>query len=118
VEHVLALHSLESQVTGLDRSLQAINGRAYAGNTPTIRARVGQDVAIHVIGMNDAWHDFHIHGHRWADPTGAIVDTPSVGPNEVITARFTEDNPGRWLYHCHVLSHQHAGMAGWYVVDG
>src|SRR5215207_5896666 len=78
---------------------------------------VGQDVALHVMGMDDAWHDFHVHGHRWRDPGGAFVDTPSVGPNEVITARFTEDNPGRWLYHCHVFSHQDGGMAGWYVVD-
>ena len=117
VEQVLALHSLAPPVTGLRSSLQAINGRAYAGNTPTIRARVGQDVALHVMGMDDAWHDFHIHGHRWRDPSGAFVDTPSVGPNEVITARFTEDNPGRWLYHCHVFSHQDGGMAGWYVVD-
>jgi manganese oxidase len=117
VEQVLALHALTPPVTGLRSSLQAINGRAYAGNTPTIRARVGQDVALHVMGMDDAWHDFHVHGHRWRDPGGAFVDTPSVGPNEVITARFTEDNPGRWLYHCHVFSHQDGGMAGWYVVD-
>ena len=30
---------------------QCINGRAYAGNTPTITAKVGQDVAMHVFGM-------------------------------------------------------------------
>jgi FtsP/CotA-like multicopper oxidase with cupredoxin domain len=117
VEHVLALHQLLPSVTGLRTPLQAINGRAYAGNTPTIRARVGQDVALHVVGMDDAFHDFHIHGHRWRDASGAFVDTPSVGPNERITARFIEDNPGRWLYHCHVFSHQDGGMAGWYVVD-
>jgi FtsP/CotA-like multicopper oxidase with cupredoxin domain len=40
-----------------------------------------------------------------------------MGPNESITARFIEDNPGRWLYHCHVFTHQDAGMAGWYVVE-
>ena len=34
-----------------------------------------------------------------------------------ISARFIEDNPGRWLYHCHVFSHQDAGMAGWYMVS-
>ena len=71
--------------------------------------RVGQDVALHVIGMDNNFHDFHIHGHRWKDSAGAFVDTPSVGPNETITARFTEDNPGRWLYHCHVFSHQDGG---------
>jgi FtsP/CotA-like multicopper oxidase with cupredoxin domain len=34
-----------------------------------------------------------------------------------LTARWTEDNPGRWLYHCHVASHQDFGMAGWYIVE-
>ena len=48
---------------------------------------------------------------------GAFIDNPAFGPNEIVTARFVEDNPGRWLYHCHVFSHQDAGMAGWYVVD-
>jgi FtsP/CotA-like multicopper oxidase with cupredoxin domain len=117
VEQVLVLHSLLPPVTGLDRALLTINGRAYAGNTPTVRARVGQDVALHVIGMDGAFHDFHVHGHRWRAADGTYVDTPSVGPSEAITARFVEDNPGRWLYHCHVFSHQDAGMAGWYVVD-
>ena len=68
-------------------------------------------------GMDDNFHTFHIHGHRWRDPAGTFVDNPSMGPNESVTARFVEDNPGRWLYHCHVFSHQDNGMAGWYVVD-
>ena len=57
-----------------------------------------------------------MHGHRWRDTGGAPTDTTTVGPSETITARFTEDNPGRWLYHCHVFSHQDEGMAGWYDV--
>jgi FtsP/CotA-like multicopper oxidase with cupredoxin domain len=116
VERVLFMHSLAPPVTGLDRQFQTINGRAYAGNTPTITARVGQDVALHVIGGDSNFHDFHVHGHRWRDASGTFVDTPTVGPNETITARFTEDNPGRWLYHCHVFSHQDGGMTGWYDV--
>ena len=116
LERTLFLHALGAPVTGLRRSYDAINGRAFAGNTPTIEARVGQDVALHVIGGDGALHDFHIHGHRWKDASGTFVDTPIVGPNETITARFVEDNPGRWLYHCHVFSHQDNGMAGWYDV--
>ena len=72
---------------------------------------------IHAFGMDSNFHTFHIHGHRWRDPAGAFTDNPAMGPNESVTARFVEDNPGRWLYHCHVFSHQDAGMAGWYVVD-
>jgi len=116
VEHVLMLHNFPPQVTGRG-VFQCVNGRTRAGNTPTLTARVGQDVAIHVIGFDSFFHTFHIHGHRWRDSGGAFVDSPTVGPNETISARFVEDNPGRWLYHCHVFTHQDMGMAGWYLVD-
>jgi hypothetical protein len=117
VEQVLVVHGLPPQVTRLERLHQAINGRVAAGNTPVIRSRVGQRVAIHVIGGDAAFHTFHIHGHRWKDAAGAATDNAAVGPQQAITAEFTEDNPGRWLYHCHVPSHQDAGMAGWYLVE-
>ncbi len=117
VEHVLMMHSFAPQVTRLPRLFHAVNGRSGAGNTPTIQAKVGQDVAIHTIGFDSNFHTFHLHGHRWKDASGTFVDNPGFGPNETVTARFTEDNPGRWLYHCHVFSHQDAGMAGWYLVS-
>jgi FtsP/CotA-like multicopper oxidase with cupredoxin domain len=117
VEQVLVMHSLPPQVTRFDGLVQCFNGRTGAGNTPTVRAKVGQDVAFHVYGGDAAFHTWHVHGHRWKDPSGAYVDNPTVGPNESMTARWREDNPGRWLYHCHVSTHQDAGMAGWYIVE-
>jgi FtsP/CotA-like multicopper oxidase with cupredoxin domain len=116
-EFVLFLHSFPPAVTGRLDTVQCINGRVGAGNTPTLRARVGDDVAFHLFGGDGNFHTFHIHGHRWADPAGRPTDNPSFGPHETALARFREDNPGRWLYHCHVFSHQDAGMAGWYLVD-
>ena len=117
VETVLVQHSFPPQVTGRSVLYQCFNGRVGAGNTPTVRAQVGQDVAWHVFGADNMFHTFHIHGHRWKDPAGADVDNPSFGPHETVSARYVEDNPGRWLYHCHVFSHQDAGMAGWYIVE-
>ena len=118
VEQVLVFHSFPPQVTGgLPKNFMAVNGRSFVGNTPTIRAKVGQHVAIHSIGSDNNYHTFHLHGHRWKDPNGTYVDDPGFGPNEVVTAQFTEDNPGRWLYHCHVFSHQDMGMAGWYIAS-
>jgi FtsP/CotA-like multicopper oxidase with cupredoxin domain len=115
--YTLFAHQLPPPITGLDGNFQCFNGRAYAGSTPTLRSKAGEDVEINAFGMDSNFHTFHIHGHRWKDPAGADVDNPSMGPNESVTARFIEDNPGRWLYHCHVFTHQDAGMAGWYVVD-
>jgi FtsP/CotA-like multicopper oxidase with cupredoxin domain len=116
VETVLMMHSFSPQVTRLPALFQAVNGRSGAGNTPTISATVGDDVAFHVMGFDSNFHTFHLHGHRWKDPDGSFIDNPGFGPNEAVTARFTEDNPGRWLWHCHVFTHQDAGMAGWYDV--
>ena len=117
-EFFLHLHSLPPQFTHLPTMLHCINGHAYAGNTPTMRAKVGDKVAIHVFDMNDDFHTFHMHGHRWKDSSGTRnEDSPALGPSEAITIRFEEDNPGRWLYHCHVGAHMMAGMAGWYLVE-
>ena len=117
VEVPLFLGALAPPVTGLDRQFQCINGRSGPGNTPTIRSKAGDDVALYVFGIDDFFHDFHVHGHRWQDSGGADIDTQTVGPAESIIARWTEDNPGRWLYHCHVMAHQMAGMAGWYFAE-
>jgi FtsP/CotA-like multicopper oxidase with cupredoxin domain len=34
-----------------------------------------------------------------------------------VRIRFTEDAPGRWLYHCHVMTHMEQGMVGYYLVS-
>jgi manganese oxidase len=102
---------LESQ-----QGFMTINGRAFVGNTPVFRARVGETVQWDVLSLGDDFHTFHVHGHRWRNGDGQ-TDNPTLGPSETITARWREDNAGRWLYHCHVFTHQDAGMAGWYLVE-
>ena len=42
-----------------------INGRAFVGNTPVFRARVGDVVQWDVLTIGDDFHTFHVHGHRW-----------------------------------------------------
>jgi len=100
----------------LKTSLFTINGRAYTGNTPSMTANVGDDVAMHVYGIDNDFHTFHVHGHRWKE-NGVVIDNKTFGPGDSFRVRFIEDNPGRWLYHCHVFSHLHQGMSGWYNVS-
>jgi FtsP/CotA-like multicopper oxidase with cupredoxin domain len=117
VEHFLFMHALQPVATGLSRAFSCINGRAYAGNTPTFEATVGQRVAFHVVAIDNDFHTFHIHGHRWQEADGRIIDTKTIGPGESYSLAFDEDNAGRWFYHCHVFTHLHMGMNGWYVVS-
>jgi FtsP/CotA-like multicopper oxidase with cupredoxin domain len=113
----LFFHDLIPTATGLSRNFSCVNGRAYAGNTPTLETTVGDNVAFYVYGIDNNFHTFHIHGHRWTNASGVVVDNETLGPGDTLIASFVEDNPGRWFYHCHVFSHLHGGMNGWYLVS-
>jgi FtsP/CotA-like multicopper oxidase with cupredoxin domain len=94
----------------------AIDGRAFVGNTPVFRSKVGQLVQWDVMAMGPDFHTFHVHGHRWLGPGGVPRDTQSVGPAESYRFRWRERSPGTWLYHCHVEDHMMRGMIGIYQV--
>ena len=114
-EFFVFLHSFAPLATGLEQQFSCINGRAYAGNTPTFQARVGDTVTWHVFAIDNDFHAFHLHGHRWTED-GTVIDNRVLGPADANTFTIVEDNPGRWFYHCHVFSHLHMGMNGWYIV--
>jgi FtsP/CotA-like multicopper oxidase with cupredoxin domain len=114
-EFFVFLHSFAPLATGLEQQFSCINGRAYAGNTPTFQAKVGDTVTWHVFAIDNDFHAFHLHGHRWTED-GTVIDNRVLGPADANTFTIVEDNPGRWFYHCHVFSHLHMGMTGWYVV--
>ena len=116
-EFNVTFHTFSPAATGLSANYSCVNGYAYAGNTPTFESNVGQTVAWNVYAIDNFFHTFHVHGHRWTDPSGVVVDNQSLGPGDAFIASFVEDNPGRWFYHCHVFSHLHEGMNGWYIVS-
>jgi FtsP/CotA-like multicopper oxidase with cupredoxin domain len=99
------------------KSFMAIDGRAFVGNTPVFRSTVGQIVQWDVMAMGSDFHTFHLHGHRWVAPGGVPRDTQTVGPAESFRIRWREQNPGTWLYHCHVEDHMMRGMIGIYRVS-
>ena len=94
-----------------------IDGRAFVGNTPVFRAKVGELVQWDVMAMGSDFHTFHVHGHRWISPGRISKDTQTVGPAESYRFRWREDAPGTWLYHCHVEDHMMRGMIGIYRVS-
>jgi FtsP/CotA-like multicopper oxidase with cupredoxin domain len=94
-----------------------IDGRAFVGNTPVFRAKVGDLVQWDVMAMGSDFHTFHVHGHRWISPGKIAKDTQTVGPAESYRFRWREDAPGTWLYHCHVEDHMMRGMIGIYRVS-
>jgi FtsP/CotA-like multicopper oxidase with cupredoxin domain len=68
-----------------------------------------------------AWHHpMHLHGHafrviaRNGQPTlrREWQDTVLIAPRESADIAFVADNPGDWMFHCHILEHQAGGMMG------
>jgi FtsP/CotA-like multicopper oxidase with cupredoxin domain len=95
----------------------SIDGRAFVGNTPVFKSTVGDIVQWDVMAMGSEFHTFHVHGHRWLGPGGIPRDTVTVGPAESFQIRWREEDPGTWLYHCHVEDHMMRGMIGIYRVS-
>lgn len=94
---------------------QTVNGRAFVGNTPVFRARVGELVQWDVLAIGSEHHTFHVHGHRWFEGR-TPRDTRTIGPAESFRVRWRERAAGTWLYHCHVETHMAQGMIGTYRV--
>jgi FtsP/CotA-like multicopper oxidase with cupredoxin domain len=71
--------------------------------------------------VNDsAWHHpIHLHGmsFRLLSRDGAPVarqpwmDTVLLAPRERAEIAFVADNPGDWLFHCHIPEHMKGGMS-------
>lgn len=100
----------------------AINGRVSASedysDIPLFEVRRGRTVML-VFHNDSAWpHPMHLHGHHFkvvshsGDPSvvGQWLDTVVLGPEEQAKVAFVADNPGKWLFHCHILGHTRAGM--------
>ncbi len=59
----------------------------------------------------------HIHGNT-LNFNGHNMDEFSLLPGIVKTGVLSNDNPGKWLLHCHVNDHLDGGMVGVYNVIG
>jgi FtsP/CotA-like multicopper oxidase with cupredoxin domain len=89
--------------------------------------REGQLVRLHIVNRTDEYHAMHLHGHSFVvlegngrRPAGSPVrlDTLLIGPNEAWDIAFLADNPGLWMFHCHVLIHAAWGMSTMLVYEG
>ena len=92
-----------------------LNGNAGMPETPFLTANKGEIVQIPLVNNTAFGHAMHMHGNhfqeRLADGTmGPHRDTLLVGRGETRTIVFAAENTGKWLLHCHMLSHQAAGM--------
>lgn len=100
----------------------AINGVAATGHVtdPILTLERGKSYVL-AMDNDTAWHHpIHLHGHSFRviardgvpTPRREWQDTVLMRPNEKVDIAFVADNPGDWMFHCHILEHQAAGMMG------
>lgn len=98
----------------------AINGEVATGHVhePILTLRRNRSYVLHLIN-DTAWHHpIHLHGHsfrvlsRNGKPTAhkEWQDTVLMSPREQVEIALVADNPGDWMFHCHILEHQLGGM--------
>jgi hephaestin len=97
--------------------MHEINGYVY-GNGPHVSLTAGQHVRWYLIGMGTEvdLHTPHWHGNTLTTPMGMRMDMTELLPGTMQVLNMIPDNPGTWLYHCHVNDHILAGMMTEYEV--
>lgn len=99
-----------------------INGVSATGHVrdPLLTLARGRSYVL-ALHNDTAWHHpIHLHGHsfRVLSRNGTATrhrewqDTVLMAPRERIEIAFVADNPGDWMFHCHILEHQASGMMG------
>jgi FtsP/CotA-like multicopper oxidase with cupredoxin domain len=101
--------------------------QGFLNNRPMDMHRVDQTATL---GATEIWeienlvgmdHPFHLHGFQFqvvdrngvAEPFRAWKDTVNVPRHQSV--RFIvryENYPGKWMFHCHILTHEDNGMMG------
>ncbi|HBC3492457.1 multicopper oxidase family protein [Vibrio alginolyticus] len=126
----------EGAITPADKSGKAIpqfwlmNKRAWEGMSkdnipaPLSTLEMGKTYIFNLKNVTQYHHPIHLHGHTFTvlELDGKKLDEPFhtdtvlLGKNGSAKAAFVADNPGRWMYHCHVIEHMKTGLMGYIEV--
>ena len=111
--------AVATRVISLGQGL--INGKTMDMTRVDVSARLGTTEIWEIENLVGMDHPFHLHGFHFQvlDRNGVPVpyrswkDTINVPRHE--TVRFIvafDDYPGKWMFHCHILTHEDEGMMG------
>ena len=92
----------------------SLNGKSFPATKP-YSYKVGDKVVVHYMNEGLMAHPMHLHnqkgtviakdGYLLAEGARYSGDTFNVAPGERLTVVYEMNNPGTWVWHCHILSH-------------
>ncbi len=100
-----------------------INGQAWdiadktCADRPIASLKLGGHYLFELRNMTQYQHPIHLHGMAFKvissdrkQITPYFTDTYLLGKNERAKIAFVADNPGVWMFHCHVIDHMETGL--------
>ena len=95
----------------------AINGYIY-GTGPVMTMKKGERVRWYLVGLGEgfSFHTPHWHGNVVLQD-GKRTDVVSLMQAQMVTVDMVPDDPGTWMFHCHLDDHMAAGMMAFYKVE-
>jgi iron transport multicopper oxidase len=128
-----------NNVTYINQQVPTLYSAATTGDqntNPVVYGQVnpfilnyGETVQLVLNNFDNVNHPFHLHGHHfqvldrpasgkgpWSGhdanytSTPTLRDTITVMPKSHTVLRFKADNPGVWLFHCHIEWHVEMGL--------
>ncbi len=101
----------------------ALNGEVAGDHhapPPFLTLQRGESAVLALVNDTAFHHPMHLHGMFFEvlavdgelRPTREGRDTLTLAPRGRALIAFRADSPGDWMFHCHVLEHQDAGLAG------
>ena len=96
----------------------AFNGVVGRTETPLATLARGETARLAITNDTAFPHAMHLHGMHFREVAqdgtlGPLRDTILSMPDQPTEIAFVADNPGRWLFHCHMLAHAASGMTTW-----
>ena len=95
----------------------AINGYIY-GTGPMMTMKKGERVRWYLVALGE---QFSVHSPHWHGNVvlhdGKRTDVVPLMQAQMETVDMAPDNPGIWMFHCHIDDHMDAGMATLYKVQ-
>lgn len=130
-EHIrLALSATAEQVAresvcgSIGYSFWAINKVPWSGDTdptaPLAEMKAGRTYIFNVENPTPQLHPLHLHGLSFRPMNSSkqairphVSDTYLIQPDEKVQLALVADNPGDWVFHCHIIEHQKTGMTSY-----
>ena len=107
------------ELAGLGK-VWAVNGIAahQVNMPPLLTFERGRTQILNLRNDSAFPHPMHLHGFAFRvisrngrpNPRREWLDTVLLERDETAELAFVADNPGDWLFHCHILEHMEAGM--------